>query len=107
VVNVDPGDSAPTSTAAGSGAIRLVDTSALYVELQVSDADVAAVRVGQQAEVVADALPGEVFRATVSFVAPTATQQNNVTSYLVKLELDDAASPLRAGMSVTANLLND
>jgi multidrug resistance efflux pump len=103
-INIDPGDTAPVNTAGGEAAIRLVDTSELYVEIEVSDADIAQVEVGQKADLFADALPGEQFTGTVSFVSPAATVQGNVTTYKVKIKLDDNDGGLRIGMAVTADL---
>lgn len=107
VRNIDPGDTGPTSTAGGTGALRLVDTSAVYVEVQVSDADIANIELGQKANVTADALPGEQFTGTVDFISPTATVNQTVTTYLVKVQLDQENTPLRIGMSVTADFQTD
>lgn len=104
VVAIDPGD--PAVTTGGQPAIRMVDLSQLRVEVDVSDADVARVRVGQAAEVVADALPEEVFQGRVSFIAPTSERNSQgVTTYLVRIELTDSRGlPLRVGMSASATI---
>lgn len=101
-VNIDVGDAAPTG--GGSGAMRLVDLSTLYVELEISDADIARVELGQRAFVRADALPGMQFTGRVIFISPTATTIGTVTNYLVKVRLDSAGVPLRVGMEVSATL---
>lgn len=100
-VNIDPGD---PSTIVGQPAIKVVDVSTLRVEVQFSDTDIAGVSVGQQAEVRADALPDKVLTGKVSFIAPTATVQGTIRSYLVKIALD-AQQGLRAGMSVRVDLV--
>lgn len=107
-VNIDPGDPAITAGAGGTPAIRLVDLSQLYVEVDVPDADIAEVEKGQPATVVADAIPGEAFEGTVSFVSPAAeTSPQGVTTYMVRIELDsedDRDVRLRAGMSVSVTI---
>jgi HlyD family secretion protein len=103
-VNIDPGDSAPVNTAGGEAALRLVDTSELYVEVDVSDADIARVALGQTATLFADALPGQEFSGSVTFVSPAATIEGGVTTYKVKIKLDDTNSDLRIGMAVTADI---
>jgi HlyD family secretion protein len=107
-INIDPGDPAITAGAGGTPAIRLVDLSQLYVEVDVPDADIAQVEKGQPANVVADAIPGEVFEGTVSFVSPAAeTSPQGVTTYMVRIELDnedDRDLTLRAGMSVSVTI---
>jgi HlyD family secretion protein len=107
-VNIDPGDPAITAGAGGRPAIRLVDLSQLYVEVDVPDADIDEVEKGQPANVVADAIPGEVFEGTVSFVSPAAeTSAQGVTTYMVRINLEndeDRNLPLRAGMSVSVTI---
>jgi HlyD family secretion protein len=105
-VNIDPGDPAITAGAGGQPAIRLVDLSDLYVEVDVTDADIAQVNRGQPARVVADALPDQTFIGEVTFVSPAAeTNQQGVITYLVRILLDEEDVPLRAGMSVSVTIL--
>ncbi len=101
-VNIDVGDAAPTG--GGTGAMRLVDLSTLYVELEISDADIAKIQLGQPAVVQADALPEQQFTGKVVFISPTAIKIGTVTNYLVKVRLDSANIPLRVGMQVSASL---
>jgi HlyD family secretion protein len=105
-VNIDPGDPAITAGAGGQAAIRLVDLSDLYVEVDVTDADIAQVNRGQPARVVADALPDQAFIGEVTFVSPAAeTSQQGIITYLVRILLDEEDVPLRAGMSVSVTIL--
>lgn len=106
VINIDPGDLA--TTGGGEGAMRIVDLSELLVEVDVTDADIARVRVGQEAEIVPDALPDEVFLGTVVFVSPTAeVDAQGVTTYPVKIQLNDSNLPLRVGMTVSVTIKTD
>ncbi len=104
-VNIDTGDAAPTSNM-GGGAIRLVDLSTLYVELNINDVDIARVSLGQPAVIVANAIPGRQYSGKVVFISPTANKIGTVTNYLVKVQLDENEVPLRVGMEVTATLLD-
>lgn len=98
-VNVDPFDSSVTP---GQPAIRVLDMSALRVEVQVSDADVVRVRVGQAVKVQVAALDTE-YTGTISYVAPEATASGVNRTYLVRVALDDDDG-LRAGMPVTVDI---
>ncbi len=100
VVNLDPGD---PSQLQGRPAIQIVDVSNLRVDVQISDADIARVQVGQKADVRVDAIPEKVFTGTVTFIAPTATNVGNVRNYLVRITLD-SQDGLRAGMSTRVEI---
>jgi Cu(I)/Ag(I) efflux system membrane fusion protein len=82
------------SVMAGAALFRIVDLSNVWLEADVFESDLAAVRTGQHAKVEVDALPGEVLRGTVSFVYPTMDPQARTGR--VRLELADAR--LRPGM---------
>ncbi len=103
-VNIDVGD-----LASGGGAlpaIQIVDTSELRVEVNVSDTDVARVREGMPARITLDAIPGQSFGGTVTYIAPTATAVGNIRTYLVRVTLDeDRPEGMRAGMSARVNIL--
>ncbi len=94
-VNVDPGDPSVTTE---QPAIKVVDSSTLHVDAQISDIDVSKLKVGQAAEVHADAVPETVFPGKVSYIAPTATTVGTIRTYLVRITLDKQDG-LRAGMS--------
>ncbi len=100
VVNIAPGD--PGSTG-GEPALRMVDISELRVEVDISDVDIAQVKVGQEARIFVDAFPGEVFSGEVSYIAPSATVSGSVRTYEVRIALDDA-DKLRDGMSTRVEL---
>jgi HlyD family secretion protein len=99
-VNVDPGD---PSTTVGQPAIKVVDTSALHLDAQISDIDVGKISVGQAAEVRADAQPDKVYKGKVSYIAPTATLTGSIRTYLVRITLDEQEG-LLAGMSARVDL---
>lgn len=100
IVNIDPGDIANGS---GQMVIRVVDTSELRIEVNVSDTDVAKVREGQTAQVAIDAIPGQAFTGTVTYVAPAATVTGTVRTYTVRIVLDQQEG-LRAGMSARVSI---
>lgn len=100
-INIDMGD----TVQAGRAVIRLVDTSQLYVEVEVNDNDIVLVEEGQPVDIVVDARPDRSYRGEVAFVAPASTNDQGVTTYDVRIDLREAAEEaLRIGMSVTANI---
>lgn len=93
----------------GATLVRLVDLSEPKATFYLPNAEVAAVRPGARAEVVADAWPGETFEGTVRTVALEAefTPRNIVTRtdrdrlvYPVEVSVKNRDGKLRAGMPV-------
>lgn len=100
---VTPTTSASSVAGAASNSIvTLASTNQVVANL--SENNIAQVRLGQNVTLKADAYPGKTFKGKVSQIAAQATVQQNVTSFEVKVALPDAESQklLRAGMNVTA-----
>jgi len=95
-INIDPGD---PSAIQGAAPIYIIDTSALHVDVPISDVNIGQLRVGQAAQMYADAAPGKVYTGTVSYIAPAATTSGNVRTYVVRLTLKQQED-LRPGMSI-------
>jgi HlyD family secretion protein len=87
--------------------ISLVDLSAFHVDVNVSEADVARLKLGQAAEVELDALPGQKLSGTLAYVAPTATTEQNVTTYLARVDLGPTDQQLRVGLSAAVTIVTD
>ena len=94
----------PTTTAsatAGATSSSIVELSqGLEVAAKVPESDIGRIRVGQTASVRVDAFPDQRFSARVREIAPRAIKTDNVTSFVVELDLTDPASDLRIGMTV-------
>jgi HlyD family secretion protein len=87
--------------------IALVDLSAFHVDVNVSEADVARLNLGQAAEVELDALPGQKLTGTLDYVAPTATTEQNVTTYLARVNLEPTDQQLRVGLSAAVTIVTE
>ena len=94
----------PTTTAsatAGATSSSIVELSqGLQVAAKVPESDIGRIRVGQTASVRVDAFPDQRFSAQVREIAPRAIKTDNVTSFVVELDLTDPAPDLRIGMTV-------
>ena len=65
------------------------DTTRMQVEASVDEADIGQVRDGQQVRFTVDAYPGDTFAASVRQIRKSATELQNVVSYLVILVVDN------------------
>src|SRR5262249_49324264 len=105
-VGIKPGDSVG-ATGTQTAAITMVDDSAFHVDVNISEADLAHLRVGQEAAIELDALPGQKLSGTLDYIAPTATTQQNVTTYLARVNLKPTEQLLRSGLSAAVSIITD
>lgn len=64
-----------------------------------SETNIARVKVGQVASVTFEALPGKIFKGTVTQTAPIASQKQGGTNYTVTVEIENLDPALRWGMT--------
>lgn len=81
------------------------DTSRMQVEASVDEADIGQVRVGQQVRFTVDSYPDETFAAVVGQIRKSATETQNVVSYLVILDVDNSAGKLLTGMTANVEII--
>ncbi len=86
-------------------AVVLVDASRFHIDVSVDEVDVARVAAGQPVTLTLDAFPNDIFSGVVEKIAPTASVNQGVVSYLVTITLDLTAVPLRGGMTATAEII--
>jgi RND family efflux transporter MFP subunit len=103
-VGTSSGASSSSTTTSSGAAITLIDRSKLHIEVSLSEADAAKVQVGQPVALTFDALPTATLTGTVATVAPSATVSQNVVTYPVQIEFDPGATPVKVGMSATADI---
>lgn len=104
--NADVGDIvSPLAAAANAKAavVTLADMSSLQVEADVSEANLAKVRVGQPCEILLDALPDVRFRGVLHTIVPTADRSKG--SVMVKVRFLDTDKRLLPEMSAKVAFL--
>jgi HlyD family secretion protein len=104
-IDVTVGDT--VGSGSQTAAITLVDQSAFHVDVNVSEADVARLKLGQNADVELDALPGQKLSGTLDYIAPTATTEQNVTTYLARVNLSPTDQQLRVGLSAAVTIVTE
>lgn len=95
----------PLSSALGSQAavVTMADMSTLEVEADVSEANLAKVKVGQPCEIQLDALPGQRFRGVVQRMVPTVDRAK--ATVLVKIRFVDVDARVLPEMSAKVAFL--
>ncbi len=87
---------------AGDATYQVADLSEVWLEGEVFERDLAAVRVGQTVTADFDALPGQERRGRIVFVAPTVTQDTRTVQ--VRVALTNADEVLKPGMYATIHI---
>ena len=103
--------------AEGSTLMTLADLTNITAEVKVDETDIVNVRIGQQAEVTVDALPGKSFKGHVTLVGDQAllrstgvatsqstTGTEEAKDFKVVVTLDESSVELRPGLSTTAKI---
>lgn len=92
---------------ASGPAVSMFAVESLEVVLEVDEADVAGLRVGQTAEVTLEAFPATTLSSEITAIAPRASVMagSSLVVYEVRLALEESALPLRAGMTADASLI--
>ncbi len=109
-LDIEVGETAIASTTnvPGSGLMVIADPASLLTEVYVDEADIADVRVGQAAQVVAVAYPNSPLSGTVEYVAGTARQHSDRRgpSFRVRIRLHrgEGEPRLLSGMSCRAEI---
>jgi len=97
---VSAGNQAPTF-------VTVVDLNRLQVDVYVDETDIAKIREGMPAQIVADAFPARDFEGTVTAIAPKATILNNVVYYVATVTPTKPEGLLKPDMTVNVTLIVD
>lgn len=101
-----------TGQFAGTEIMRVADLGNMEVNVDVSEADIVNIEIGDTAKIEVDAIADEELRGTVTEIANSAVttnarSQEQLTTFSVIVKLDTPASRLRPGMSATADIETD
>lgn len=99
---VDPGNAVAASLQAVTLFTVAEDLSKLQLQVNVDEADVGAVQVGQKAFFTVSAYPSRKYPAKITRVAYGSTKTDNVVTYITWLEVDNSDLSLRPGMTAAA-----
>jgi HlyD family secretion protein len=102
---VDPGNAVAASLQSVTLFTVAEDLARLRLWVYVDEADVGAVKVGQQASFTVSAYPVRSFPARITRVGFGSTITDNVVTYLTYLDVDNADLALRPGMTATASIV--
>ncbi|HKV06398.1 MAG TPA: efflux RND transporter periplasmic adaptor subunit [Candidatus Acidoferrales bacterium] len=106
--DVEVGDAVSSILVLGSQAtlvMTLGDTSEVYVRGKVDEADIGKVYLGQPARIVVESFKDKAFQGKVTKIAPLGQEKDNVTTFEVRVSIQNTGGELRANMSANAEII--
>jgi len=101
---VEPGNAVAASLQAVTLLTVAEDLKQLQLQVNVDEADVGAVQVGQKASFTVSAYPARKYPAKITRVAYGSTKTDNVVTYITWMEVDNQDLSLRPGMTAAATI---
>jgi HlyD family secretion protein len=108
--DVEIGDAVSSILVLGSTATLVMtegDTSQVYVQGKVDEADIAHVYMGQPARIKVESFRDRVFNGKVTKISPMGVEKDNVTTFEVRVSIDNPGGELKALMTANAEILLD
>ncbi|QNI33765.1 efflux RND transporter periplasmic adaptor subunit [Alloacidobacterium dinghuense] len=106
--DVEIGDAVSSILVLGSTAtlvMTLGDTTQVYVQGKVDEADIGSVYLGQPAHIRVESFPNKSFNGKVTKIAPLGVEKDNVTTFEVRVSIDNPTGELKANMTANAEIL--
>ncbi len=106
--DVELGDAVSSILVLGSTATLVMtigDTKQVYVQGKVDEADIANVYMGQPARIKVESFRDKVFNGKVTKIAPLGVEKDNVTTFEVRVSIDNSSGELKANMTANAEIL--
>jgi HlyD family secretion protein len=108
--DVEMGDAVSSILVLGSTATLVMtegDTTQVYVQGKVDEADIAHVYLGQTARIKVESFRDRLFYGKVTKIAPMGVEKDNVTTFEVRVSINNPGGELKANMTANAEILLD
>jgi HlyD family secretion protein len=108
--DVEIGDAVSSILVLGSTATLVMtegDINQVYVQGKVDEADIAHVYMDQPARIKVESFRDRSFNGKVTKIAPLGVQKDNVTTFEVRVSIDNPGGELKANMTANAEILLD
>ena len=108
--DVEIGDAVSSILVLGSTATLVMtegDTTEVYVQGKVDEADIAHVYMGQPARIKVESFRDRLFYGKVTKIAPMGVEKDNVTTFEVRVSINNPGGELKALMTANAEILLD
>ena len=108
--DVEVGDAVSSILVMGSEATLLMtlgDVGSVFVRGKVDEADVGKIAVGQPARITVESFKDRKFAGQVTRIAPLGQEKDNVTTFEVRVSIDNPGGELKANMTANAEIIRE
>jgi HlyD family secretion protein len=108
--DVERGDAVSSILVLGSSAtliMTLGDTSEVYVKGKVDESDIGKVYLGQPARIKVESFKDKTFSGKVTKISPMGVEKDNVTTFEVRVSINNPGGELKAAMTANAEIILD
>jgi HlyD family secretion protein len=106
--DVEIGDAVSSILVLGSTATLVMtigDITQVYVQGKVDESDIGKVYLGQAARIKVESFKDKTFEGKVTKIAPLGVEKDNVTTFEVRVSIDNPGGELKANMTANAEIL--
>lgn len=106
--DVEVGNAVSSILVLGSTAtlvMTLGDTHQVYVQGKVDESDIGKVYLGQPARIKVQSFRDKTFNGTVTKIAPLGVEKDNVTTFEVRVSIDNSGGELKTNMTANAEIV--
>src|SRR5437868_12536771 len=106
--DVERGDAVSSILVLGSNATLVMtvgDTHEVYVKGKVDEADIGKVYLGQPARIKVESFKDKTFTGKVTKISPMGVEKDNVTTFEVRVSINNPGGELKAAMTANAEIL--
>ncbi|HEY6967892.1 MAG TPA: efflux RND transporter periplasmic adaptor subunit [Candidatus Angelobacter sp.] len=106
--DVEMGDAVSSILVLGSSAtlvMTLGDTHEVYVKGKVDESDISRVYIGQPARIKVESYKDRTFNGKVTKISPMGVEKDNVTTFEVRISIDNAKGELKSMMTANAEIV--
>ncbi len=104
------GDAVSSILVLGSSATNIMkigDLNQVYIKGKVDESDVGKVYLGQPARITVESFKDQKFQGSVTRIAPTGDEKDNVTTFEVRVSISNEKHLLKAQMTANAEIILD
>ena len=108
--DVEMGDAVSSILVMGSAATLVMtigDTHEVYVKGKVDESDIGKVYLGQPARIKVESFKDKTFTGKVNKISPMGVEKDNVTTFEVRVSIDNPGGELKAAMTANAEIILD